>query len=128
MEGSTAPQTPETPRFSVILESKLRQHLRREKLSHKKGKSRKLNKHDEAEIEEELVTCRFNAERIRKQALEEAYGYIQQEEQRQAMLKQMKANELQEEVNSQKRESVEQVVAETVGENLAASVADKVVE
>ena len=60
--------------------------------------------------------------------MEEAYGFIQQEEQRQAMMRQLKADELQQEVNAQKRESVEQVVAETAGENLAASVADKVVE
>ena len=74
MEGSTAEVQP--PKFSLVLESRMRTYLRRDKLAHKKGKSRKLTKADEAEIEEELVVCRFQPQQIRKQAMEEAEKFL----------------------------------------------------
>jgi hypothetical protein len=49
--------------FSLVLESRLRQLLEREKRDLKKGKSRKLSNADRAAIEEELALFRFNPQR-----------------------------------------------------------------
>lgn len=101
----------------------MRTYLRRDKLSHKKGKSRKLTKADEAEIEEELVVCRFQPQQIRKQAMEEAIHLIQQEEKRRQEEFMAKRDAQIAEVNALKEESRKEAVAEKEGENLAASVA-----
>lgn len=121
MEGSTAEV--QTPKFSLVLESRMRTFLRRDKLSHKKGKSRKLTKADEAEIEEELLVCRFQPQQIRKQAMEEAIHLIQQEEKRRQEEFMAKRDAQIAEVNALKEESRKEAVAEKEGENLAASVA-----
>jgi hypothetical protein len=121
MEGSTAEVQP--PKFSLVLESRMRTYLRRDKLAHKKGKSRKLTKADEAEIEEELVVCRFQPQQIRKQAMEEAIHLIQQEEKRRQEEFMAKRDAQIAEVNALKEESRKEAVAEKEGENLAASVA-----
>ena len=120
MEG----QKQEPLKFSLVLESKMRTFLRREKLSHKKGKSRKLTKADEAEIEEELTLSRFNPDRIRRQALEEAYAVIQDEELRRKDFEAAERQKLLAEVNSLKSEAKAEDVAEKQAENLSASVAE----
>lgn len=51
-------------RFSLVLESRLRGLLLREKRDNKKGKSRKLTKQDLAEIEEELSFLLFQPNRF----------------------------------------------------------------
>lgn len=121
MEGQQAAAQP--PKFSLVLESRMRTYLRRDKLAHKKGKSRKLTKVDEAEIEEELLVCRFQPDQIRKQALEEAMFLIQQEEKRRQEEFLAKRDAQVAEVNALKEESRKEAVAEKEGETLAASVA-----
>jgi hypothetical protein len=121
MEGQ--PKQQEPLKFSLVLESKHRAALRREKLSHKKGKSRKLTKQDELDIEEELTVCRFNADRIRRQALEEAYATIQQDEYRRKEFEAAERQRLLDEVNGLKTEAKAEDVAEKQAENLSASVA-----
>lgn len=123
MEGQKPQAQAEPLKFSLVLESKHRTYLRKEKLSHKKGKSRKLTKQDEADIEEELVVCRFNADRIRKQALEEAYHTIQLEEHRRKEFEAKEREKLLAEVNNFKAEAKAEQVAEKEAENLSASVA-----
>lgn len=121
MEGQKQVEVP--LKFSLVLESKHRTYLRKEKLSHKKGKSRKLTKQDEADIEEELAVCRFNSERIRRQALEEAYAVIQQEDLRRKEFEAAEREKLLSEVNGLKAEAKAEDVAEKAAENLSASVA-----
>lgn len=123
MEGQKPQPQAEPLKFSLVLESKHRTFLRKEKLSHKKGKSRKLTKQDEADIEEELLVCRFNADRIRKQALEEAYHTIQLEEHRRKEFEAKEREKLLAEVNNFKAEAKAEQVAEKEAENLSASVA-----
>lgn len=123
MEGQKPQPQAEPLKFSLVLESKHRTFLRKEKLSHKKGKSRKLTKQDEADIEEELLVCRFNADRIRKQALEEAYHTIQLEEYRRKEFEAKEREKLLAEVNNFKAEAKAEQVAEKEAENLSASVA-----
>lgn len=123
MEGQKQQPQAEPLKFSLVLESKHRTFLRKEKLSHKKGKSRKLTKQDEADIEEELLVCRFNADRIRKQALEEAYHTIQLEEHRRKEFEAKEREKLLAEVNNFKAEAKAEQVAEKEAENLSASVA-----
>lgn len=127
MEGSSATEV-QPPKFSLVLESKMRTHLKREKLAHKKGKSRKLNKADEAEIEEELAVMRFQPAQVRKQALEEAMYLLQQEEKRRQVQEQVSRDAQVAEVNALRAESRLEAAAEKEGENLAASVAGKIVE
>lgn len=112
-------------KFSLVLESKHRTALRRERLAHKKGKSRKLNKQDEAEIEEELTVCRFNPERIRRQALEEAYAVIQQEDLKQQQAEREKVLTY---VNTLKSEARIEDKAERDTEILCNSVVDLATE
>lgn len=123
MEGQKPQPQAEPLKFSLVLESKHRTFLRKEKLSHKKGKHRKLTKQDEADIEEELLVCRFNADRIRKQALEEAYHTIQLEEHRRKEFEAKEREKLLAEVNNFKAEAKAEQVAEKEAENLSASVA-----
>lgn len=123
MEGQKPQPQQEPLKFSLVLESKHRTYLRKEKLSHKKGKSRKLTKQDEADIEEELLVCRFNSDRIRKQALEEAYHTIQMEEFRRKEFEAKEREKLLAEVNNFKAESKAEDVAEKQAESLSASVA-----
>lgn len=128
MEGQKPQPQAEPLKFSLVLESKHRTFLRKEKLSHKKGKSRKLTKQDEADIEEELLVCRFNADRIRKQALEEAYHTIQLEEHRRKEFEAKEREKLLAEVNGLKAEAKAEDVAEKQAEDLSASVASAATE
>lgn len=123
MEGQKPQPQQEPLKFSLVLESKHRTYLRKEKLSRKKGKSRKLTKQDEADIEEELLVCRFNSDRIRKQALEEAYHTIQIEEFHRKEFEAKEREKLLAEVNNFKAESKAEDVAEKQAESLSASVA-----
>lgn len=73
MEGETKVESPGPNlvmfQFCLILESRFRSLLRMEKLKAKKGKSRKLNKRDLAEIEEEVKLFKFDPSRFIEQQL-----------------------------------------------------------
>lgn len=73
MEGETKVESPGPNlvmfQFCLILESRFRSLLRMEKLKSKRGKSRKLNKTDLAEIEEEVRLFKFDPSRFIEQQL-----------------------------------------------------------
>lgn len=108
--------------FVIILKSKARQWMQSEKLKLKRGKSRKLTKADKDQIEEELNLMRFNPERMRQQALQEAFSIIQKEE---LEAKEFRAQLAQVEVNELKQDATVQHEAAEKGEALAEAVAEK---
>ena len=97
-------------RMSLILESKLRAFLSREKLANKKGKSRKLNKADKLVIEEEVSLFAFSPGRFAQQIIEK--NMVQQMELRN--LDRIPAPEAQAEAKAEAAlETIATVVAES---------------
>lgn len=108
--------------FVIILKAKARAWMQAEKVKAKRGKSRKLTKADKELIEQELELMRFNPDRLRQQALQEAFAIIQKEE---LEAREFRAQMAQVEVNALKQDATVENAAAVQGEALAEAVAEK---